>query len=191
MQILRMSSTWTKALLLLAFIWLIAGAAIWWARDTKATPEALLSYVEKNPLDGQPPAERTRRIERTAKMLNSLDYDQRREMRVGRRLDSFFKSLTPSEQERFLDLTLPAGFQQMMDALNKMEPEKRKKFVDRAVSQMKRDIDRIPEGSELDNNARKIISEGVKSVYTGASAETKMDLAPLLEQLQHNLQGFR
>ena len=44
--------------------------------------------------------------------------------------------------------------------------------------------------SELED-FQKIIDQGFRSFYGEASAETKMDVAPLIEQLQKNLQGLR
>ena len=41
---------------------------------------------------------------------------------------------------------------------------------------------------KLDANAEKMIDQGLKSFYKDASAETKMDLSPLLDQMQKNLQ---
>jgi hypothetical protein len=190
---LPMSHLWTRALLILAAVWLVAGGAMWWARHSKPTPESLLRYVESHPIAGRSAEERRKQIEKITDQLNCLDYQQRREMRVGRRLDGFFKSLTPDEQGLFLDRTLPAGFKQMMEALNKMDPAKRKQFVDKALEQMKRDEGK-PDGEnaeKLDANAGKIIDQGLKSFYSEASAETKMDLGPLIEQMQKNLQGAR
>ena len=48
------------------------------------------------------------------------------------------------------------------------------------------------EGSnaEMTNDVRKMIDQGFQSFYSDASAETKMDLAPLIEQIQKNLQGL-
>jgi hypothetical protein len=115
-------------------------------------------------------------------------------MRGGRKLDGFFKALTPAEQTRFLDLTLPAGFKQMMEAFNKMEPAKRKEFVNKALDEMKKHEGEQPPPDapdKLDANAEKMINQGLKSFYSEASAETKMDLSPLLEQMQRNLQGLR
>lgn len=109
-------------------------------------------------------------------------------------MDEFFRSLTPTEQGQFLEQTLPSGFRQMMEALNKMKPEKRKQFVGRALDEMKKEEGQdLPEGAieSLDANARKIMDQGLKSFYTEASADTKMDLAPLIEQMQKNLQGMR
>lgn len=188
-----MSSIWSRAILILAAVWLFAGGAIWWARHATPTPESLQRYVETHPLDGQSAQERAKRIEEVADQLNGLDFEARQGMRGGRRLDGFFKSLTAEEQMRFLDLTLPAGFKQMMEGFNKMEPEKRKKFVKQALEDMKKHEGEMPPDmpEKLDANAEKMINQGLKSFYSEASAETKMDLSPLLEQMQKNLQGLR
>ena len=189
-----MSSTWSKALLILAAVWLVAGGIIWWAHGAKPTPESLLRYVEGHPLNGQSERERGKRIGKVADQLNGLDFETRRDLRGGRKLDDFFKSLTAAEQGRFLDLTLPEGFKQMMESFNKMEPGRRKQFVEKSLAEMKKhEGEAPPEGAsdKLDANAERIINQGLKSFYSEASAETKMDLAPLLEQMQKNLQSLR
>jgi hypothetical protein len=130
-------------------------------------------------------------MKRLAEQLNQLDYDQRREVRMGRRLEVFFKSLTPAEQSEFIDLTFPAGFRQMMDAFNKMPPQRRKAFVDRTLREMQT---RGEQGGDLpadDPNRKKIVEQGLQAFYSEATAETKMDLAPLMEEMQHSLQGMR
>lgn len=179
---------WFKAALVLAAIWLVAGGAIFWARQVKVTPESLTAYLDTHPVESASSPDRSKLIEQVAGQMNALTYEQRREVRVGRRLDAFFKSLTAEEQSRFLDLTLPTGFKQMMESLNRMEPPKRKQFVERALRDMR---DHEGEDAKIDQNARKMIDQGFKSFYNEASTEVKMDVAPLLEQLQKNLQGLR
>ncbi|HEX8313061.1 MAG TPA: hypothetical protein VF614_17180 [Chthoniobacteraceae bacterium] len=186
-----MRSLWIKAAVVLAGVWLVAGGLILWARHARPTPESIAKLVEQQQLEGRSTADRMRALEKVADQLNALDYEQRREVRLSRKLDRFFRALTPEEQARFLDLTLPSGFKQMMEAFNKMEPEKRKKFVERAVNEMKeREGEQRGPGSD-DPNVGKIIDQGLRSFYSDASAEVKMDLAPLIEQMQQNLQGFR
>jgi hypothetical protein len=179
---------WLKAALVLAAIWLVAGGAIYWARSVKVTPESLAAYVAAHPLDGQSGTERVRVIGKVADQMNELGYEQRREFRMGRGLDGFFRALTPEEQSLFLDRTLPTGFKQMMESLNKMEPAQRQRFVERTLRDMK---EKEGEDPKIDQNGRKIIEQGFKSFYSEASTATKMDVAPLIEQLQKNLQGLR
>jgi len=191
-----MRPVWIKAIVLLAAVWIVVGGVIWWARSQKPTPEHLLAYVESHPVEGKSSSDRSKTIEKVARQLNGLTYMERREIRFNRKLDGFFSSLNTDEQSRFLDLTLPEGFKQMMEALNKMKPEDRKIFVERTLKEMQKQEGREVTAEERerfleDRNAQKIIDQGLKSFYSEASAETKMDVAPILEQMQRNLQGFR
>jgi len=191
-----MRSPTTKAILLIVSVWLIAGGIRWWANSIKSTPETVVAYVDKHPMADLPKEDRVKVLEKTAKQINSLDYDQRQGLRLKGKLDAYFKSLNPDEQALFLDLTLPEGFKQMMDALNKMDRDKRQKFVDRALRELRENqpanvSDEDRKKFEDDKNAQKIVDQGLKSFYSEASAETKMDLAPLIEEMQRNIQRIR
>ena len=180
---------WFKVVGLLLAIWLVVGGAIYWARSVRATPESVMRYLDGQPLKSA--RDRDDVIKRVAGQLNQFSYDQRREVRVSRKLNAFFKDLSPAEQSRYLDLTLPTGFRKMMESLNKMTHEKRQEFVDKALADMKKHEGDAPQDAHLDENARKVIDEGFKSFYSDASADVKMDMAPLIEQMQRNMQGQR
>ena len=182
---------WFKVVGLLLAIWLVVGGAIYWARSVRATPESVLRYLDGQPLNGKAAGDRDDVLRRVAGQLNQFSYEQRREVRVSRKLDAFFKELSPGEQSHFLDLTLPTGFHKMMESLNKMTPEKRKEFVDKALADMKKHEGEDRPDAELDANAKKVIDQGFKSFYGDASADVKMDMAPLIEQMQRNMQGSR
>lgn len=188
-----MRPIWIKAALSLLAIWLVAGGAMWWSKANKPTPEALAAYVESVKMEGRSASDRAKEMERISKHFNTLTFDQRREVRMTRKLDTFFRQLTPDEQNRFLDLTMPEHFKQMMEALNKMTPSDRKRFVNRALKDLQ--DQEVPDGSreklDQDKHAQRIVEQGLKSFYSEASAATKLDLAPLIEQFQHNLQGLR
>ncbi len=66
-------------------------------------------------------------------MLNGLTFEERQQMDRSGVTRNFFRELTPDEQGAFLDATLPTGFKQMMESFNRMDPAKRKAFVERAV----------------------------------------------------------
>jgi hypothetical protein len=183
---------WIKLVGLLLVIWAVVGGVIYLAHGAKPTPESVMGYLDQHPVESRSSGEREKVMEKVAQQLNQLAYEERREVRMSRKLDGFFRSLTPEEQTRFLDLTLPTGFKQMMDALNKMTPDKRKKFVTKALEDMKkREGEALPENQrELDANGQKIIDQGFRTFYSDASAEVKMDVAPLIEQFQKNLQSL-
>ncbi|MEP6671151.1 MAG: hypothetical protein ABJF10_18465 [Chthoniobacter sp.] len=184
---------WIKFVAVLLIIWAVVGGVIYWAHSVKPTPESVMRYLEEHPVANASPEDRSKTVEKIAKDLNQLPYEERREVRMSRKLNKFFRGLPADEQTRFLDLTLPTGFKQMMDALNKMTPEKRKEFVNKALADVKKhEGDDVPEDKRnLDANGQKMIDQGFRSFYSDASAETKMDVAPLIEQLQKNLQGMR
>lgn len=187
-----MRPLWIKAAASLAAIWLVAAGVMMWARNAKPSPESVAKYMDANPLEGRPPVERKKVIDNVADQLNRLGYEERREARMEKRPDAFFKNLTPDEQTYFIDRTVPAGFKQMMEAINNMTPEKRAKFVAKAIEDMRRQ--REENGGEAppnlnDPNVQKIMTAGLKSFYSDASPETKMDLAPLIEEMQRNLTG--
>jgi hypothetical protein len=179
---------WIKAALLLVAIWLVAGGAIWWAKANKPTPESLAAYVQSVSVEGKSATARAKEMEKIAHQLNKLTFEQRREVRMNRKLDHFFRQLTPEEQERFLDLTLPEGFKQMMDSLNKMTREQRQRFVNRALKDLQ-DQEGQPPLADQGQNAQRIVEQGLKSFYSETTAETKLDLAPLIEQFQRNMQS--
>ncbi len=181
---------WMWVLLLLGGVWIGVAGVTRVARKAVPTPESVGTYLEANPLGERSAAERGRVLEKVAGDLNRMGWEQRREVRMERGLAGFFKELTAEEQARFLDLTLPSGFKQLMEALNRMEPEKRRRFVDKALEDMRRrgrEEGAGGNGPELDDNARKIVEQGFKAFYADASVEVKMDVAPLIEALQKNL----
>ena len=182
---------WLKLIAALGLVWLVAGSVIFYARRAKVTPESITSFVAGHPIEGKPAAERAKIVEKLAGQMNQLAYEDRRGVRMSKGLDGFFRALTTEEQARFLDLTLPTGFKQMMEALNKMTPEKRQNFVTKALDDMKKHAGEHLPDAQLDANARKIMDQGFKTFYSEASAEVKMDVAPLIEQLQKNLQDRR
>ena len=186
-----MRPLWIKAALFLAAVWLIAGSVMMWARNAKPTPESVAKYLDAHPVGERSPQERRAVIAGFADRLSRLDFDERRVARMDKRPGEFFKSLTPEEQAYFIDKTVHAGFKQMMEALNKMTPEKRVSFVVRAMNDMRRDREG---GNETppkfdDPNVQKIMGTGLKSFFSEASPETKMALAPLIEEMQRNLMG--
>jgi hypothetical protein len=181
---------WLKIGLVLCAIWAIAAGAIYLARSAKPTAQSIAAYVHANDINSKSGADRKKMIDRVTSMLNQVNLDERQELRRERVTDDFFRSLTPDEQAAFLDATLPTGFKQMMESFNKMDPTKRKEVVDRALLEMKKHQGEQPKDVDQ-KNVQKIVDQGLRSFYSDANADVKLDLAPLIEQMQQNLQGAR
>jgi len=179
---------WRNILVALVLLWVVAGAIVYGVRQARPSAQSLSEYLAKHPLGDRTGAARAKIIMRVGDMLNGLTFEDRQSLQRTGVTRDFFKELTPEEQAAFLDATLPAGFKQMMDAFNKMEPEKRRKFVERALEEAKKHQGDAPPPGYDDQLAQKMVSQGLRSFYTDASADVKLDLAPLIEQMQINLQ---
>lgn len=186
-----------KAALALVVLWGIVWIGQRVSRSMKPTPEKLEAYVEANPLSNtDDSAERRKIIGNVADMLNQLDPDDiRRVIEENERdpRERFFLEMTPEEQRFFMEKRVGKAFDQMMQAFNDMERDERKRVVERTLKQMRQDgqqrdgLHRLEESDPA--MAEKIIDEGLRAYYQGASAETKLDLAPVLEEMQRNLAG--
>lgn len=175
---------------ILAVVWLVAGSVIWFSRASRSTPESLAAFIAKNPLEGLTEARRTEVIGKVADQINRFNFDQRQELRKLGADRELFRAMTPDERKRFLDLTMPEGFRQLMIALNKMDPAKRKKLVQRALDDIERDTPEINE--RIDRaEVQKMISQGVGSFYEEANADVKLEFAPVIERLQRATQNLR
>jgi hypothetical protein len=171
-------------------VWLIAAAIILYTRMARPTPEKLSSYIEKHPLENLAGAQRSEVIQNVAEQLNRLNFEQRQELRRLRADRKIFEQMTPEERSRFMDLTMPEGFRQLMLALNNMDPERRKKMVQRALDDIDRDTPEI--GERIDRaEVQKMISQGMSSFYEEANAEVKLEFAPVIERLQRATQNLR
>ncbi len=180
-------NTWLKAVLALAAVWIVAGAALWWLHATRPTPQSVTVFLDGSNVAAKNGRDRENVIHRAASQLNDLTFEQRQELQKNGSTRRFFTALNKDEQAAFLDATLPADFKQMMEVFNKMDPAKRKEFVSRAVDEMKKHAGEPPPGMD-DSMRDRIVNQGLKSFYADADAGTKIDFAPLVEQMQRNLQ---
>lgn len=187
-----------KGVVTLAVVWAVVWGLLQVTGAMKPSPEKVEAYIEKNSLEEiEDPEERKVVIAKMAKMLNQLEGGDLREMFGGEENEDregppdFVQSMTPEEQRYFMELRLGKAFEQMMVAFNEMEREDRKKIVDRTLRQMSKDSEQSEGMNRLEDEdpemAEKMINEGLKAYYQDASAETKIDLAPVLEQMQKNL----
>ena len=179
-----------KVIAALVGLWIVALLIIHWSRSMQPTPASFEAYLFRHDLDKASGSGRTAIINHAADQLNRLSWDQREQLRQDGADRELFKKMTPDERSRFLDLTLPQGMHELMVALNKMKPEKRRKIVEDALTKM-RNADPAGAPPPNDPQTQKIISEGLESFYKDSSPEVKLDFAPLIEQIQKTTQSFQ
>lgn len=138
--------------------------------------------------------ERQKEIRRIAKMVNRLDFTERERNRESRSTEEFFRKLDAREKNLFVDLTIVETMGRFMEALDQMPPEQRKEFVERGLSEIEagRTEEEMARAQELDEDLlTKISEEGMRAYFNEASADTKLDLAPLMEAMNEVMQGLR
>jgi DNA-directed RNA polymerase specialized sigma24 family protein len=133
-------------------------------------------------------------LRKVAVILNGLDFREREKFRDSGLDRAFFRRLAKPEQILFFELTYEESIKRMMEALDGLSPEDRKKFVEKGLKELEEglaqeDMARMKElGDDLLERAAK---EGFQEFMQTASAETKMDLAPLMEAMNEAMQGLR
>ena len=95
---------------------------------------------------------------------------------------------------------MPTGIKQMLNAFEALPPDKQQRAVDDALKRMKAAQEKLAAGGGLpDANQppispelqEKVMKLGLQSFYSQSSAQTKAELAPLLEQMQQVMENGR
>lgn len=185
-------------------IWIIATAGYLIAKNSKVTAEKVRTYVQSVDLSKLSAAERARAIADLAAKLNALSIEERRRARLEQGAWRWMAQMTEEEKSKFIEATMPTGFKQMLSAFEQLPEEKRRKTIEDAVKRLKdaqlklqgesgswdaTNTNRPPPLSpELQAQIRQI---GLKAFYSQSSAQSKAELAPVLEELQRVMESGR
>ncbi len=186
-------------------VWIIAWAGFVYARNSKMTPEKLLAALRATDLSKLSAGERASRLHKLENNLNLLTAEDRRKARIDKEWSRLFQQMTDPEKSEFLETTLPTGFKQMLTSFEQMPEEKRKRAVNDAIKRLreareesaanaseKADRHRTNNAAELSPQMQeKVIKMGLNAFYSGSSAQTKAELAPFMEELQHSMENGR
>lgn len=201
---MRYRKVWIQAVGLLVLVWAVVWSVRTYAGNQKITAERVNAEIERagfadwsdpdavvNAMEAKRREEKLREI---AEMVNRLDFAEREKNRQNRTPEGFFAKLNTKEKNLFIDLTVRESMSKFMEALDAMPPEQRKKFVEQGLREVsegrtEEDIERAEAlGADL---VQKISQEGMRAYFEGASAETKLDLAPLMNAVNETMQGLR
>lgn len=191
-----------KAVAALAVIWILVFAVRSIAASKKITAERLQNEISELAFDdwsedsgsSSEAEERENEIRRIADMVNRLDFEERQKNRENQSAEDFFRKLDAREKNLFVDLTIVETMGRFMEALDQMPPEQRKDFVQKGLSEIQegRTEEDMARAQEMDEDLlTKISEEGMRAYFNEASADTKLDLAPLMEAMNEVMQGLR
>ncbi len=184
-------------------IWGLALAGYSYAKNSRMTAEKVKAYADSVDLSKLSGEARAKAIRRFADKLNALSIEERRKARLERVTWAWFDQLTEEEKAEFIDATMPTGFKQMLSSFEQLPEDKRKRSIDEAVRHLREAQTRWQAGSgeappgtngppvlspELQAKIRTL---GLKTFYSQSSAQTKAELAPVLEELQRVMESGR
>lgn len=191
-----------KAVAVLAAVWVVVFSIRSLAASKKITAERLdreisgLAFEDwsESGGSGKQAQQRKEEIRRVAKMVNRLDFKERQRNRESRATEDFFRKLSAGEKNLFIDLTIVETMSRFMEALDEMPAEQRKQFVEQGLREIQegRTEEEMARAQELDDELlTKISQEGMRAFFNEASADTKLDIAPLMEAMNEVMQGLR
>jgi len=175
-------------------VWVLAGLGFVIARNAKVTAEKVRADVESVDLSKLSAADRAKALQELADKINRLSREERQRMRLDRTALAWFEQMTEEEKGQFIEATMPTGFKQMITAFEELPEERRRRAVDNALRSLREASNRMQGGAgvlgvtnpppiseELEARVRTV---GLKTFYSQSSAQTKAELAPVLEELQ-------
>jgi hypothetical protein len=182
-------------------VWLVAFGVYQFAASRKVTVEKVRTFAQSMDLSRLSAAERAKAIARLAAMLNALSYDERRAARLAGLWADWFAQMTDAERAQFIELTMPTGFKQTIAAFEKLPEERRQKAIGEALRGLRESQLQTgkPGSGVASANApalspelqKQIATIGLKTFYSDSSAQTKAELAPVLEEMQRMMESGR
>jgi len=189
-------------------LWVLALTGYVIAKNSRVTAEKVRAYTESVDLSKLSAADRAKAIKKLADMLNALSLEERRQARLDRIPLVWFREMTEEEKGAFIEATMPTGFKQMLAAFEQLPEERRKRTVDDTLRRLKEAQQKPAAGSGSSQNPSapngtngppplspeleaKVRSIGLETFYSQSSAQTKAELAPVLEELQRVMESGR
>ena len=187
------------AMAVLLVVWLTAWIGYRLAGQAKVTPERLSAYTQGLDLNQLSATERAKALKRLAEMLNQLGWEERRKARLQRKTDRVFEQMTDQEKGDFIDATLPTGFKQMLTSFEQLPEDKRRRAITNSLDRLRKVRDGDLPPAEASNRPpvlspelqKRMFSTGLKTFYQQSSAQTKAEVAPLLEEMQRAMESGR
>ena len=181
--------------------WLLAGVGYMVAKRMQMTSAKIAAYLNETDLEKLSGEARARALRDLAAKMNALAPEERRKARQAGDWDRWFAVMTEEEKAAFIEATMPSGFKQMLASFEKLPEEKRKRAVEDSLREMRKVRDEVASaegGSPLrgginspalsEELQQKMVKIGLKGFYSDSSAQTKAELAPVLEEMQRQME---
>jgi hypothetical protein len=182
-------------------VWALAMTGYVIAKNAKVTGEKVRAYLANTDISKLNDKDRAKALKQLADQMNQLPADERRLTRMDREWEKWFKTMNDQEKGDLIEATMPTGVTQMLTAFEQLPPEKRQKAVQDSLKRL-REARNDPRNAgqwqgkdappPLDPELQKrAAAAGLGAFYSQSSAQTKAELAPLLEEIQRSMESGR
>lgn len=163
-----------------------AGFAIF--KNSKMTAAKVEQHFQQLDLTNLDATARPEALRRLVDDINALPPDERQKYREDGAWRPLFNDMTEKEKSDFIEGTMPTGFKQVMKSFEQLSPEKRQEAIDDALKQLRQNAgNKNPSGLSAQLQ-QQMVKEGLKAFFTQSSAETKAELAPVVEEMQRMME---
>ena len=183
-------------------IWVVALTGRGIARNSQMTADRVRAFVESVNLSKLSAEDRAGALRKLAQKFSALSVEERRRAQFEHVAKDWFDQMTEEEKGKFLESTMPVGFKQMLASFQQLPEEKQRQTVADALRRLRETALRIQAegGMALGTNTAppvsgeqlaKVRTMGLEGFYAQSSAQTRADLAPVLEELQRVMESGR
>lgn len=189
---------WLTVAALLALIWSAVAVVMHITDPYVSWPEKVIALLEETPWlksKGGNPEARQACIDNLINNINRLDFQQSRRLHEDgqQALDQFFASLTPAEQETYVNRTVERHFDAISRGLKLMAPEDRKRTVTRLRTDMRALRGNAKDEVRLSQQDQELldlmIEEDPIALLRQMPTKAKMEIAPIIEGMLSRIQG--
>ena len=182
-----------------AWVLALGGYAV--ADHFKVTAERLRVWLARGDLNSLSGDARGKALRELADRINRLSPDERRRARLDHLWSEWFAEMTEEEKAQFIDATMPTGFHQMLASFEQQPAKKRRRAIDNAIKRLEESREQPPQSDTNSTSTnqqvlspdlqKRVMMIGLNSVYSDSTAQTKAELAPLMEEIQRNMENGR
>ena len=180
-----------------ALAWVLALTGYRVAANSRMTAEKVIAALHEADLARLDSAGRARRLRELAAKFNALSPEDRRRARRDPSWGPLWREMGEEEKGDFIDRTMPVGFKQMINAFEQLPEDKRRSAITNTLARLQKvregegpapagDSDHQPLSEDLQ---KKVVTAGLKTFYSESSAQTKAELAPVLEEMQRLMES--
>jgi hypothetical protein len=176
-------------------IFLLAGLVVVWIttaivfstfKHSQVTAEKVEQHIQQVDLAKLGPSGRGEALHQLMDEVNALSTEERQKYRQDGRWRPLFDKMNDEEKSVFIEGTLPSGFKQILTSFEKLSPEKRKQTIEETMARLKKTSD--PTSPPLSPSLQQdVVRVGLNAYFTQSSPQAKAELAPLLEEMQHQM----